>query len=79
MVMLFFSDIKQYVPVKLCKTMGSIHLFQIYGQLTPDQITLERKYLLDIIRIDWKEVFVTLNGTIIQLAISVKIPLRDKY
>ena len=79
MVMLFFSDIKQYVPVKLCKTAGSIHLFQIYGQLTPDQITLERKYLWDIIRIDWKEVLVTLNGTIIQLPLSVKIPLRDKY
>ena len=41
-VMLFFSDIKQYVPVKLCKTVGSIHLFQIYGQLTLDQITLEK-------------------------------------
>ena len=78
-VMLFFSDIKQYVPVKLCKTAGSIHLFQIYGQLTEDQITLERKYLWDIIRIDWREVFVTLNGTIIQLPILVKIPLRDKY
>ena len=26
-VMFFFSDIKQYVPVKLCKTMGSIHFF----------------------------------------------------
>ena len=40
-VVVFFSDIKQYVPVKLCKTVGSIHLFQIYGQLTPDQITLK--------------------------------------
>ena len=59
--------------------MGSIHLFQIYGQLTPDQITLERKYLWDIIKINWREVFVTLNGTIIQLPISVKIPLREKY
>ena len=78
-VMLFFSDIKQYVPVKLYKTIGSIHLFQIYGQLTPDQITLEKKYLWDMIRIDWREVFVTLNGKIIQLPISVKIPLRDKY
>ena len=77
--MLFFSDIKQYIPVKLCKTAGSIHLCQIYGQLTPDQITLERKYLWDIVRIDWKEVFVTLNGTIIQLPLLVKIPLRDKY
>ena len=78
-VMLFFSDIKQYVPVKLCKTAGSIHLFQIYRQLSPDQITLERKFLWDIVRIDWKEVFVTLNGTIIQLPILIKIPLRDKY
>ena len=26
-VMLFFSDVKQYIPVKLCKTAGSIHLF----------------------------------------------------
>ena len=78
-VMLFFSVIKQYVPVKLCKTVGSIHLFQIYGQLTPDQITLERKYLWDIIRIDWRDAFVTLNGTVIQLPILVKIPLRDKY
>ena len=78
-VMLFFSDVKQYVSVKLCKTVGSIHLFQIYGQLTTDQITLERKYLWDVITIDWGEVFVTLNGALIQLPISVKIPLRDKY
>ena len=78
-VMLFFSDVKQYVPVKLCKTVGSIHLFLIYGQLTLDQVFLERKYLWDVIKIDWGEVFVTLNGVIIQLPISVKIPLRDKY
>ena len=66
-------------PVKLCKTAGNVHLFKIYGQLTPDQITLERKYLWDRISTDWREVFVTLNGTIRQLSILVKIPLRDKY
>ena len=66
-------------PLNCVKLRGSIHLFQIYGQLTPDQITLERKYLWDIIRLDWKEVFVTLHGTIIQLPILAKIPLRDKY
>ena len=42
-IMLFFSDVKQYVPVKLCKTAGSIHLFQIYGQLDPDQIILRKE------------------------------------
>ena len=40
--MLFFSDVKQYIPVKLCKSAGSIHLFQMYGQLNSDQIVLEK-------------------------------------
>ena len=78
-IMLFFSDVKQYVPVKLCKTAGSIHLFQIYGQLDPNQIILEKNCLWDMIKIDWKEVFVTLNGTIVRMPKTVKIPLRDKY
>ena len=78
-IMLFFSDIRQYVPVKLCKTAGSIHLFQIYGQLDSNQIILEKNCLWDMIKIDWKEVFVTLNGTIIRMPKMVKVPLRDKY
>ena len=28
---------------------------------------------------EWEEVFLTLNGAIVQLPLSVKIPLRDKY
>ena len=43
------------------------------------QITLERNFLWDVIKIEWEEVFLTLNGAIVQLPISVKIPLRDKY
>ena len=35
--------------------------------------------LWDMIKIDWKEVFVTLNGTIVRMAKMVKVPLRDKY
>ena len=42
-IMLYFSDVKQYIPVKLCKSAGSIHLFQLYGQLNSDQIVLEKE------------------------------------
>ena len=28
-IMLFISDVQYYVPVKLCRTAGSIHLFKI--------------------------------------------------
>ena len=77
-IILFFSDVRQYVPGKLCKSAGSIHLFQIYGQLDSNQIILEKNYLWDMIKIDWKEVFVTLNGTIVRMPKTVKVPLRDK-
>ena len=78
-IMLFFSDVKQYISVKLCKSAGSIHLFQLYGQLNSDQTVLEKNCLWDMIRINWKEVIVTLNGTIIKMPKSVKVPLSDKY
>ena len=78
-IMLFFSDVRQYVPVKLCKSTGSIHLFQIYGQLDSNQIILEKNCLWDMIKIDWKEVFVTLNGTIIRMPKMVKVHLMDKH
>ena len=79
MVMLFFSDVDHYVPVKLCKTAGSIHLFEILGHLTPGQITLKRRLLWDVVQIDWKEVLVTLNGNMIHLPTSVIIPMRYTF
>ena len=32
-IMIFISDVQNYVPIKLCKTAGSIHLFKIIGTL----------------------------------------------
>ena len=54
-IMLFISDIQNYVPVKLCKTVGSIHLFKIKGTLKPEDIKLNKNYLWDAMEIDWKE------------------------
>ena len=32
-IIIFISDVHPYVPIKLCKTAGSIHLFKIIGML----------------------------------------------
>ena len=32
-IVLFISDVHNYIPIKLCKTSGSIHLFKIKGTL----------------------------------------------
>ena len=44
-IMLFISDAQYYVKVKLCRTVGSIHLFKITGKLLPALIKLKRNIL----------------------------------
>ena len=58
--MIFISDVKNYVPIKLCKAAGSIHLFKIIGKLKAKNIKLNKNYLWDTMDIDWKEVTVIL-------------------
>ena len=39
--MLFISDVQYNVPIKLCKTAGSIHLFKTTGMLVPEKVKLK--------------------------------------
>ena len=39
-IILFISDVQNYVPIKLCKTLGSVHLFKIKGTLKSKDIKL---------------------------------------
>ena len=77
-IMIFISDVQNYVPIKLCKTAGSIHLFKITGMLKAKNIKLNKNYLWDSLEIDWKEVTVTFNGDKIDLPKIVVIKLQDK-
>ena len=77
-ITIFISDVQIYVPIKLCKTAGSIHLFKITGTLKAENIKLIKNYLLDTLEIDWKEVTVTFNSNKIDLPRVVIIKLQDK-
>ena len=77
--MLFISHTQYYVPVKLCRVVGSIHLFKITGKLLPEHDQLNKHILWYIMEIIWKEVNMTLNGNKINLPMSVVIPLKDKF
>ena len=41
-IMLLISDTKYYVPIKLCKIAGSIHLFKTVGTLTFENVKLKQ-------------------------------------
>ena len=75
----FKSDIQYYIPVKLCRTAGSIHLFKITGRLTIDKVRLNKHYVWDILEIDWSKIKITFNGKVINLPKSITIKLWDKF
>ena len=77
-IMIFISDVQNYVPIKLCKAAGSIHIFKIIGTLKAENIKLNKNYLWDTLEIDWKEVTVTFNDNKIDLPRIVVIKLQDK-
>ena len=77
-IMIFISDVQYYVPIKLCKTTRSIHLFKIIGTLKPENIKLNQNYIWDSLEIDWKEVSVTFNDNKINLLRVVTIKLKGK-
>ena len=77
-IMILISDVQYYVPIKLCKATGSIHLFKIIGMLKPENIKLNRNYIWDTLEIDQKEVSVTFNDNQINLPRVVTIKFKDK-
>ena len=50
-IMVFISDIENYIPIKLCKTAGNIHLFKITGMLKAENIKLNKNYIWDTLEI----------------------------
>ena len=78
-ILLFISNAHSYVPIKLCKAAGSIHLFRIKGRLNPENVKLKKNWIWDVLEIDWSNVSITLNDNKINLPRSVIIPFRERY
>ena len=57
-IVLFISDVQNYILTKLCKTSGSIHLFRMQGTLKPGDIKLNRHYLWEMLEmeLEWNQV-----------------------
>ena len=78
-ILLFISNAHSYVPIKLCRVVGSIHLFQIKGRLNPEDMKLKKNMIWDVLEIDWSDVSITLNDNEINLPRSVIIPFTERY
>ena len=73
-VLVFISNIKSCVPIKLCKTTGSVCSFKLMGSLQKEDIMLHRNKVWDILEIDWKNVTLMVNGNVVNLPGSMILP-----
>ena len=77
-IVLFISEVQHYIPIKLCKTLESLHLFKITGTLTSEDIKLNRNYLWDTLEIHWDKIKLVFNSNEINLPKLVTIKIKDK-
>ena len=78
-ILLFICNTHSYIPIKLCRVAGSIHLFRIRGRLNPKNVKLKKNWIWDVLQIDWSDVSITLNDNEIDLPSSVIIPFKERY
>ena len=77
-IVLFISDVQHYIPIKLCKTLGSPYLFKITGTLKSEDIRLNKNYLWDTLEINWDKIKLSFNSNEIELPQLVTIKMQDK-
>ena len=70
-ILLFVSNTHSYVPIKLCRVAGNIHLFKIRGRLNPEHVRPKKIWIWDVLEIDWSDISITLNDNEIGLPSSV--------
>ena len=78
-ILLFISNTHSYVPIKLCRVAGNIHLFRIRGRLNPEHVKIKKNWIWDVLEIDWSDVSITLNNNKIDLPSSGIIPVKERY
>ena len=77
-MVLFISDVQHYIPIKLCKTSGSPHLFKIKGTLKSEDIRLNKNYLWDMLVMYWDKIKLSLNSNEIELPQILQLKCETK-
>ena len=78
-ILLSVSNSHLYIPIKLCRVAGSIHLFRKRRRLNLENVKLKKNWIWDVLEIDWSKVSITLNDNKIDLPSSVIIPFKERY
>ena len=67
-----------YVPLKVKRLTGHMHMYHLENPITPDSMSFHKKWLWDAFTINWKTMIIRINGEPVALPHGLTVPLRDK-
>ena len=77
-IVLFILDVQHYIPIRLCKTSGGLHLFKIMGTLTSEDVRLNKNYLWNTLEINWDKIKLSFNSNEIELPNYLQLKYKTK-
>ena len=72
---LFLANTQSYVPLELNSVARNVHVFKLSGALAIENFILKKKWIWDVLEINWNNTHVTLNDKEISLLGTLTIPL----
>ena len=75
---LFLADTKSYVSLDLNQLAGNTHLFKLTGELSLENVTLKKNWIVDVLEIKWENICIVLNDKEVHLPTMLLIPFIHK-
>ena len=77
-VKLFLADTMSCVSLNLNQSAGNTHLFKLMGELSPNEVILNKNWIWDVLEVKWGNTCITLNDKEIHLPTILLVPLIHK-
>ena len=77
-IKMFLADTKSYVSLDLNQLARNKHLFKLTGELSLENVTLKKNWILDVLEIKWGNINIVSNNKEIHLATMLLVPFVHK-
>ena len=77
-IYIFLCTRENYVAARIRSIPGQVPKFSINGPLPSHKISLEKRYIWDILHVDWNETMIRHGDTFVHMPTSFTVPILDK-
>ena len=77
-IKLILADTKSYISLHLNQSAGNMHLFKLIGIISPSNVILKKKWIWDVLEVEWGNTHITLNDKETHLPTTLLVPFIHK-